>query len=328
MKEVFSRRSTSPTRDHGVAAVANSTNPSSLVISTRRNRALSDDCDSKTGPRTRGSRARSAAVENLLQHPREWFANRQKEEEEEKKKKDSGNKNNNIEGNNKNNNNSNIDDDDGSVCWLLLLSDPLLLHVLRFVAVPGRMVTVCKRLSSLTIESVRSHLRFENKLEANNDVMRVVLFLEQLTRPRRHETNTSPDDYDDHPMWATPNSRFRILVCEGNDVLSRHANSDAVSEIRLVHGKFWFYAVLLTSSHTRVFSSRKLNRKQAREILAAAIRRTRGDIAIAFQLLERPRYEFPDPVFGGEAKEISMSEDEDDSLQLDDKVPVDHKMGV
>lgn len=111
-----------------------------------------------------------------------------------------------------------------------LLPDDLVLLVIRFVEDKSRMVLVSKRCSRLVLEALKHDLKLENKLESNKDVRRVCLFLVQLMRPRGVALGVTVEDYDNHPVWTTPRTRFRLVVFEAGDMLSRR--SDAVSELR------------------------------------------------------------------------------------------------
>jgi hypothetical protein len=67
---------------------------------------------------------------------------------------------------------------------------------------------------------------------------------------------------------------------------------------------------------------------QAREILAVTVSRTQGDHAVAFQRLLKPEFALPDAVFGGEVRRLVDDGEDQTSLELDDLVEVDHKMGL
>jgi hypothetical protein len=214
------------------------TPPSSRFVVKIRDRSVSDD-QREAPVVTRSSRSRSTVAETLLA-PLEWLVKKRDERD-----------------------NHLVVDGDWEASQLLMLPDAVLLHLLLYVD-KARVLLVCKRLCGLVLESVKALLPQHNKLESKSDVRRVCLFLEQLTRPRALPLGIVVEDYENHPLWTAPRSRFRLLICEAGDVLSRR-NDDVVSEIRLVHGKFWFYCVLITGQGHRVFCTTKLSRKQARK---------------------------------------------------------------
>lgn len=215
---------------------------------------------------------------------------------------------------------------------LLSLPDELLLSRLlpRLpVADLASVLFVCKRLAGLAALVVAPFIRQENRLAAFNDVRRLQLFVEQLSACRGLEHDVTVEDYDSHPLWRTERSRFRLLLCPGETGAGRLGGPSQLGELRLLHGRFWYRCVLVTTDLQKLMVSARLTRAQARSVLAAVVAKTRGDHVVAFARLERSRLKLPDPIFGDSSGGRIDDDDSDpDTLELDEEVKVDVKMGV
>ncbi len=221
----------------------------------------------------------------------------------------------------------------GEKSLLLSLPDELLLSRLlpRLpVADLANVLFVCKRLAGLVALVVAPFVQEENRLAALNDVRRLQLFVEQLSACRGLEHEVSVEDYDAHPLWRTERSRFRLLLCPGETGAGRLGDPSQLGELRLLHGRFWYRCVLVTTDLQKLIVSARLTRAQARSVLAAVVAKTRGDHVVAFARLERSRWKLPDPIFGDANVRLESSDDasDPDTLELDEEVKVDMKMGV
>jgi hypothetical protein len=218
-------------------------------------------------------------------------------------------------------------------CLLLLLPDELLLSRLLprlAVADLASVLFVCKRLSHLAMLVVAPFVRQENRLAALNDVRRLQLFVEQLSACRGMEHGVAVEDYDAHPVWRVERSRFRLILCPGETGAGRLGVPSQLGELRLLHGRFWYRCILVTTDAKKLMVSARLTRAQARSVLAAVVAKTRGDHVVAFARLERDRWKLPDPIFRNSANDATENNDDSDpdTLELDERVHVDVKMGV
>jgi hypothetical protein len=219
---------------------------------------------------------------------------------------------------------------EGGKCLVLLLPDELLLSRLLprlAVADLASVLLVCKRLSQLAVLVVAPFMRQENRLAALNDVRRLQLFVEQLSACRGLEHGVSVEDYDAHPVWRVERSRFRLILCSGETGAGRLGVPSQLGELRLLHGRFWYRCILVTTDAKKLMVSARLTRAQARSVLAAVVAKTRGDHVVAFARLERDRWKLPDPIFRDIASENNDDSDPD-TVELDERVHVDVKMGV
>lgn len=302
----FSREKEKEQETHGAAVRGARSGSESSESDTTSDTKSPTSVPKLSLPKTRTERARSTVMEVIgpavewLRSPREHQQHQQQQQQQQ--------------------------------CWLNAVPDETLLaRILPLLPVAdlARVLLVCKRLSGLVLALLQPHLKQENRLVALNDVRRLKLFVEQLTACRGLDFGVTVADYDSHPLWSTARSRFRLLLCQSDSSAGRMGAVTQLGELRLLHGRFWYRAILATADLKRLIVSAPLTRVQARSILAVVVSKSRGDHVVTYAPLRRDRFKLPDPIFGeNEIVELAEDDHDADTLELDDEVAVDVKMGV
>jgi len=181
---------------------------------------------------------------------------------------------------------------------------------------------VSKRLRTLSLPFWRK-FPSPNRAEADKHMEKIysIFATHKASIFRKKVSASSISGWGEHPFWKVKTSRFRGLICGAFDKRGGYKRGQ-MAELRLVHGKVLYYAIIMDRYGTKLYVAQHLTKADCVEILEKFIITTKGDFVVAYKDLSGPTYkeQMHDLLFPEQEKRnadfgTTLSQDSDASVE-------------
>ena len=170
------------------------------------------------------------------------------------------------------------------------LTDTLWDHVLYFLDEPSLLlIAQCSHRFKTLSKTALIRMGRPDPVRCGRATERICNMLTEVKFARNIYRNNDDADFgSSHPFWSTSTSRLRLLLC---GAFEKDSGYSGVAELRLLHGRQHYYAILLDPVGQVLYCYNYFGRRCLQMILAHFHKISKGDFVVAYKDLSPPGWQ-------------------------------------
>ena len=149
-------------------------------------------------------------------------------------------------------------------------------------------VSLCSRRFNTLAKTPMSNLGCPDPVKSRKGVETICALLSKDVHFARNLIQTmEPCSFSDHPFWTTRMSRLRLLLC---GAFEKDSGYSGVAELRLLHGRQHYYAILLDPLGQVLFCDNHFGRRCIQQVIHYFCKISKGDYVSVFKPLSPPNW--------------------------------------